>query len=99
MKLKRKKEEKVSIRQQIAESFEASKEMILDVPRLVFIGNGEVAVENYRSIGEYTRTTVVLEAKRYSLRFTGKDLELKSITREMLLIIGDIKGLEFVKEG
>lgn len=99
MKKKRKESEKVSVRQRVADGLDMSKEVILDVPRMVFIGDREVAVENYKSIVEYTDTRIVLEAKPRRLRFTGSGLELKSITREMVFIVGKITKMEFVKEG
>lgn len=99
MKRKNKENEKITMRQRVADSLDMSKEVILDVPKLVFIGNHEVAVENYKSIMEYTDTKIVLEAKPCVLRFTGQELELKSMAREMIFVTGKINKLEFVKEG
>ena len=86
------------MRQRVADGIDVSKEVILDVPKLVFIGNGEVAVENYKGIVEYTDTKIVLEANPCGVRFTGRNLELKSITKEMLFVMGKIEKMEFEKK-
>ncbi len=99
MKRKNKEAEKPTLRERMADELNVSKEVILDVPKLVFIGDREVVVENYKSIVEYTETKIVLEANPRGLRFFGRGLEIKSITREMLFITGKIAKLEFVKEG
>ncbi len=99
MKRKNKEAEKPTLRERMADELNVSKEMILDVPKMVFIGDREVVVENYKSIVEYTETKIVLEANPRGLRFLGQGLEIKSITREMLFITGKITKLEFVKEG
>lgn len=99
--MKKKKAEeknKSTIREKVADSLDASKEIVLDVPKLVFIGNREVVVENYKSIVEYTDKKIALEANPCGLRLLGEDLEIKSITREMLYITGKIVKTEFGRE-
>lgn len=99
MRRKNKEKEKPTLRQRVADEMEVSKEVILDVPKIVFIGDREAVVENYKSIAEYTDTMIVLEANPKRLRFAGQNLEIKSITREMLFICGKIAKMDFVKEG
>ena len=91
-------EEKTGLREHVANSFESSKEILLDVPRLVFIGNKEITVENYRGIIEYTDTLLVLETNPHQLKIEGRNLEVKTITQEMLYIKGVFYKVEFRKE-
>ncbi len=99
MKKERKKqEEKPTLKERVARSLDASKEIVLDVPKIVFVGSREVVVENYKGILEYTDKKIVLEAKGDALRFSGSGLEIKSITRDMLFITGKIHKLELGKE-
>ena len=44
---KTEKTEKPTLRERIADGLDASKEVILDVPKIVFIGSREVVIENY----------------------------------------------------
>lgn len=95
---KKEKLEKATFREKAADKFGASKEIILDIPKLVFIGSREVTVENYKSISEYTPTRIVLEAKPGQLKFSGSELEIRSISRDMLFITGKIEKTEFGNE-
>ncbi len=86
------------MREKFADRLDISKEIILDSAKIVFIGNREVTVENYKSIVEYTETKIILETKPHRLKFEGNNLEVKTITREMLYIMGKISKLEFQRE-
>lgn len=88
--------EKLTARERLADSVDVSKELILDVPKLVFIGNREVAIENCKGISEYTESRILVEGKSYRLRLEGAKLEVKTITEDMLCVSGKIKKLEFV---
>ncbi len=97
-KKKTEKAEKPTLRERMADNLEASKEIVLDVPKIVFVGSREVVVENYKAISEYTESKIVLESNPCGLRFSGRELEIKSITREMLFITGKIQKMEFGRE-
>ena len=94
-----KKTEKPTLRERVADGLDASKEVILDVPKIVFIGSREVVVENYKAISEYTDQRIVAESNPSGLTICGEELEIRSITREMLFITGKIRKMEFGKEG
>lgn len=102
MKLKREKQQtkapKATIRERVADSLDASKEVILDFAHLEFIGNREVTVENYKSIAEYTEKQIIVETNPHRIKLCGSDLEIKSIAREMLYITGKISAVEFKRE-
>ncbi len=99
MRKKIEKKEKPTLRERMADGLDASKEVILDVPKIVFIGNREVVVENYKAISEYTDQKIIVESNPSGLTVCGEDLEIRSITREMLFITGKIQKMEFGKEG
>jgi len=96
---KTEKTEKPTLRERIADGLDASKEVILDVPKIVFIGSREVVIENYKAISEYTDKKIVMESNPSGLTVCGTNLEIRSITREMLFITGKIQKMEFGKEG
>ncbi len=98
-KRKSEKTEKPTLRERMADGLDASKEVILDVPKVVFIGNREVVIENYKAISEYTDQKIMMESKPTGLTVYGANLEIRSITREMLFITGKIYKMEFGKEG
>lgn len=89
---------KLSLKEKLADSVDMSKEIILDAAKIVFIGQREVTVENYKSIIEYTDTKIMLDSKPSRLKFEGSNLEVKTITQEFLYITGKISKLEFQTE-
>lgn len=90
-------ENRQSLRGRIADSVNASKEVFLDVTRIIIIGKGEISIENYKGIVEYTAERIVLEAKPRRIRLSGRELEVKSITDELLYVTGEILAVEFLK--
>ncbi len=97
-KKKTEKKEKTTLRERVADGIDVSKEVILDVPKIVFIGSREVIVENYKAISEYTDQKIVMESNPAGLAVCGVNLEIRSITREMLFITGKIHKMEFGRE-
>ncbi len=91
------KREKRSFREKLAGRLEVAKEIVLDVPKIVLLGNSEVVIENYKGITEYTAEQIILEANPAPLRIVGERLEIKSVTDEMLFVEGKIRSLGFAK--
>jgi len=89
----------MSLREKFADGFETSKEIVLDIPKIVMLGNREMVVENYKGIIEYTPGKITLDANPKGIKVLGNNLEIKSVSQEMLLISGEIENTGFVKEG
>jgi sporulation protein YqfC len=91
-------QEKKTVRERLANTLDASKEVVLDVPRLTFIGNRELMVENYKSIGEYTEKKIILETNPHRLVVDGAGLEIRSMAKELIYITGQIQCVSFRRE-
>ena len=64
-------------------------EVLLDLPRLVMLGNNRMVVENHRGLLEYTEETVRIKtAQNGEIRVTGKGLNLLYMAREELGLAG-----------
>ena len=81
------------IKVKIAEALDVSKDIVLNLPRIVLIGTGELTIENYEGILEYSENQICVGAKEMKIRITGKKLEIRTITAEMLFITGYIGQL------
>lgn len=86
----------LSAREKIAETLGAAKELTLDVAKLTLYGTGELMVENYMGIREYTEEIISLTAKPKNIRIFGKELEIKAMSREIIYVSGFIKKIEYV---
>ena len=91
-------EEKTGVMERFADSFESSKEIFLDIPRIICLGNRELTVENYLGICEYTENRIVLAAKPQFIKIEGKGLEVRTVSRDMVYVTGEICGFEFKRE-
>lgn len=83
------------IKERLADTVDISKEVILDTVLVSLIGNREMTVENYKGILEYSEECIKIKAKPKPVIITGRSLELKNITRELLYITGRIDSFKF----
>lgn len=86
---------KPSLREKFADAMDISKDVILDTALIRMIGDRELTIENYKGIVEYTDTCIRVKAKQNMLKVTGKNLEIKTITQELLYITGRITCFSF----
>lgn len=84
-----------TVRERIADSFEVSKELTLDVVKITLIGAREITIENYIGVIEYTDKIIHLSAKPSPLKINGDFLEIKTMTKEMLYVSGVIHKIGF----
>ncbi len=87
-------EEKITLRERVADAMDIPKEVVLDTVLISCIGNRELTIENYKSILEYSDTCIRIKANPKPVRITGGRLELRNITRELLYIVGRIDRVE-----
>ncbi len=84
-----------TLRQRVADTVDISKEVLLDTVLISSIGNRELSLENYKSILAYSDTCIRVKANPRAVEITGAKLEIRSITREMLYIVGRIDRIGF----
>lgn len=87
------------LREKFTEVLELPKELILDLPKLTMVGNGDMMIENYKSVMEYGSARIRVNTGLGIVKITGKGLLIKEITSEDIIISGEIHTLEFVKAG
>ncbi len=81
--------------EKIADALDLPKELVFDLPKLIFTGSHELFIENYRGIVEYSDTVIRLNTSDCLLKITGRSLGIKNIASEEITLCGDIKSLEF----
>jgi len=70
---------------------------MLDLPRIVLVGNLQVFVENHRGILEYTPQVVRINTPGGELQITGNDLMLRNILPDEICVEGEVAGITFVR--
>lgn len=84
-----------TLREKLADTVDISKDQILGVPLVSMIGDREMTIENYVGILEYSDTVIRIKCKSIIVRIDGKNLELKTMTREFLYITGRFKCFSY----
>lgn len=84
------------IKKGLAEVLELPKDIILDLPKIIMVGNLQIYIENHKGILEYTDNRIRINTKNGILRIIGENLILKNIVAEEIFIVGEINQVEFI---
>ena len=71
------------------------KEIALDMPIVIATGRGEVNIENYKNLLEFTETKIRIHTSAGQLTVEGERLTLRQITTENILITGRIANIKW----
>ncbi|MGO1368132.1 sporulation protein YqfC [Senegalia sp. (in: firmicutes)] len=80
----------------IAEALELPKEIILDLPKITLVGNIQLYIENHKGIIEYTKDSIRINSKAGVIKIVGKNMLIKNIVSEEVIIKGEIINVEFI---
>jgi len=83
------------IKKSIGDLLELPQDLMLDLPKITMIGNLQIYIENHKGILEYSTTRVRIFTKCGVLRIIGKDLLLRRIVREEIVLVGEIVQVEY----
>ena len=96
-KKKEKEKQRTSLKERFAELLELPKEIVLNIPKLTIVGNGDMIIENYKGLIEYENARIRVNTGIGTIKITGVRLLVKEITSEDIIICGEIHSLEFQK--
>ena len=83
------------MREKMTNLLSLPKEVALNLPLILATGRGEVNIENYKNIIEFTDTKVRINTTAGVLTIEGSGLSLKQITTEHILITGTISKMNW----
>ncbi|MFZ5591039.1 MAG: sporulation protein YqfC [Bacillota bacterium] len=83
------------VKKQMAEWMELPGDVLMDLPRVVVVGNMQVSVENHRGIVEYTQEKVRISTGACQVVITGNELCLRNILPDEICVEGSIKSIEY----
>lgn len=86
------------IKTSIAENLGLPKDAVLDLPLVSITGSREITIDNFKNIKEFTDKKVIITAgKGLLLELCGHGLAITLLTKETIVIRGDIENVNFVK--
>jgi len=83
------------VKEKMAGVLNVPKEIMLDMPLVMATGRGEVSIENYKNILEFTDTKLRVGTKEGMMTIEGEQLKLRQLTSENLLISGRITEIKY----
>lgn len=86
-------------KKQFSDFFEIPNDVMLDLPKIVLVGNLQVFIENHRGIVEYTTEKVRVKVGEGEFGITGSKLMLRNIKTDEICVEGQIKKLCFLEPG
>jgi len=89
---------KKNLKEKIAENLELPKEIVLNVPKVILLGNKSLIIQNYKGILEYEPDRIKINTTSGMLRICGEKLLIKEISIEDIAVEGGIKLVEFIND-
>ena len=86
----------MGLRKNVTEALDLPKEIMLDLPLISLIGREEVTIENYKGILEYSEELVRIATAAGILQMRGRELCLKQLSAECMVVTGKVAGLDFL---
>ncbi|MCL2356953.1 MAG: YabP/YqfC family sporulation protein [Defluviitaleaceae bacterium] len=83
------------LKERAAGFFSLPKEVALDLPLLTATGRGELSIENYRNLLEFSAEKIRIRTRDGVVVVTGEGLALGQITTENVIVKGKISGVLF----
>ncbi|WP_317855047.1 sporulation protein YqfC [Chakrabartyella piscis] len=86
----------MGVRRNVIEKLELPKEVVLNLPLFTIVGKEEVTIENHKGIISYSEETIRIGTKVGDCVIHGRDLHLKQLTSDLLVICGVIGSVSFL---
>ena len=85
-----------SMKSTVSEFFELPKDITLNLPKISMIGSNPMLVENHKGVIKYIPQRIRVNSSIGVIRVQGKEMELRNIAADDIMITGDIKMIEFI---
>ncbi len=87
---------KETLREKASEMLDLPADAVAGMPTLELVGDREVRMEHYRGVLFCEKEEIHVDGGKWMLRILGRDLEIRAMRENDLLITGWITGLELV---
>lgn len=89
-----KKQRRPGLLEKTAELFDLPADVLVGLPRLELVGDGELRMENHKGILAYGTQEIHVSGGAFLVKITGQNLELRAMTGLELLITGKIEQIQ-----
>ncbi|WP_031513262.1 sporulation protein YqfC [Desulfofalx alkaliphila] len=81
------------IKRQVSDFLEIPSDVMLDLPKIVLVGDLQVFIENHRGIVEYTSEVVRVIVGEGEICINGKNLTIRNIMADEIIVEGKIMNI------
>lgn len=85
------------VKEKLSNSIELPRYLVSNVSKITMIDNESLFIERYNAIDEYYTHYIKISGNNINIIVDGKDLDIKEITDEDILVIGQIFSVNFKK--
>ncbi|MGL5380827.1 sporulation protein YqfC [Clostridium sp.] len=80
-------------REILVEKLDFPKDVILDMPKIVVLGDGEITVENHKGIATFERNMIKINTRVSPIIINGENFEILYIGNTTITISGKFKSI------
>ncbi len=88
---------KKRLKRQMSDIMDIPSDIVMDLPKIVLVGDLQVFIENHRGIVEYTAESARVSVGEYEVAVTGEELLLRNILPDEICLEGRIKSVYFIR--
>ncbi len=85
------------LKHKFSDFLEIPSDVMLDLPKIVLVGDIQVFIENHRGIVEYTSEVVRVIVGEGEIGIMGQGLSIRNISGDEIIVEGKIKSLSINK--
>ncbi|WP_173916103.1 sporulation protein YqfC [Halobacillus sp. Marseille-Q1614] len=82
----------------VSQYFDLPADVMLDLPRITTIGSIHAYIENCTGLLHFSDTEIRLKYSRGVISIKGKELRIKMMLKEELLLEGELQEIQFLKD-
>lgn len=85
-----------TIRRKAGEMLDLPQDLMLDLPRIIIVGNRQMTIENHRGVDHFSSGKLRLKLDDGKLELSGEDLVIRTIWKNEVLIEGVIREIRYL---
>ncbi|WP_082233796.1 sporulation protein YqfC [Halobacillus massiliensis] len=82
----------------VSQYFDLPADVMLDLPRITTIGSLHAYIENCTGLLHFSDKEIRIKYRRGVVSIKGRELRIKMMLKEELLLEGELQSIEFLKD-
>lgn len=83
------------VKKDLAEKLDIPRDVILNIPKIVIVGNDELTIENHQGILQFSDNFMRIKSNLGNIGIQGSDFEILFISGTTIVLSGVFKSVEY----